>query len=631
MKAARVRAACVAALDAAVAGAALGTLEAAWVGAHAARRGAAALAALWGLSAAAYALAAAGVCLPLALAASKRTGPASPAATRALGAGVAVGCALGFRLLTQFVLNTTPALAWFLPGCLAMAAAGGWLWTRAASTLPVLAMRSSWACLLALLLIAGAGRVWSLSAPATTVNAAEDAPNIVLLSIDTLRRDRIGVYGSERARTPNLDRLAERSVVFDEAVAPVAFTGPSHTTMLTGLYPRRHGAIENGTGMRGGVSAVTDLLAAAGYRTGAFVSTVVLDGRATGLAEHFQRYDDDSSPLAIPDLALKTGLGRLIAEVLRVAGRLVIDVRRQGPATSRAALTWMSADRDRPFFAFVHYYDVHAPYDPPPPYDTMYDDDRRFSADNRVVFHRLDDPEVRRILADPARVEHQRAMYDAGVSYGDTVAGDFLRELDRAGSARETVVVFVADHGESLGEHDFYFTHGEYLYDTCIRVPLMLRLPGGRYAGRRVRAQVRLTDIAPTLLELAGLPPQADSDGASLLALIEAGESAPERVAFGSVWQGDALEHRSRHYVRTRRYKMIWNFDFRGLTGAGPVSEELYDLHSDPAETVDLSATLTQPAAHLRSLLERWSRASVHRGRGPDSETIEKLEALGYL
>ena len=395
---------------------------------------------------------------------------------------------------------------------------------------------------------------------------AENAPrpNVLLVTIDTVRADHLGAYGDRDAETPNLDRLAASGARFDEAVSAVPLTLPSHATILSGVLPPHHGLRNNGAGrFPAARETLATHLAANGWRTGAFVGSYVLDHRF-GLARGFETYDD-----AIP--RDPSAPGALEAER---PGREVVD----------HALAWLAASDPRPFFAWVHLYDAHAPYDPP----------------------------------EPFRSRHRDHLYDGEVASVDFQVGRLLDWLEKSGRAQNTIVAVAADHGEALGEHG-ELTHGFLLYEPTLRVPFILRAPG--MARRTVETPVSLADLAPTVAGLAGEPlAAAGLDGRDLSGALRAGtepasadlysESEYPRV-FG--WSGlSALRRKNLKYIEAPK-------------------PELYDLARDPKESVNL-VTRSAPRVDLAARIALFRRDTVVPEKpAGDAESVAKLASLGYV
>jgi arylsulfatase A-like enzyme len=393
--------------------------------------------------------------------------------------------------------------------------------------------------------------------------------NILLVTLDTVRRDRLGCYGDRDASTPTLDRLAAGGVRFDDAVTSVPLTLPSHATILTGRYPPNHGARANGKGLlRPEHLTLAETLRDRGFDTAAFIAAFVLDARF-GLDQGFAVYDfevtDRGFRAAMPDYN-----------------------ERSADQVTDAALTWLRGRRDaaagRPFFAWVHYFDAHQPYSSP-------------------------------LERAP---EFAGRPYDAEIAFIDQQLGRLLEGLDGAGELDRTVVVVAGDHGEALGEHGEE-THGMLLYEATMRVPLILSCPallGGGQVDSRV---VGLVDLRPTIEELLGLRVAAPCDGKSLLDPDGGGDRAiyietrePLDLAGWSPLDG----------LRTRTHKLI----------DGPVPR-LFDIAADPMEASNLhgsglavEATLT---AELVTLRHGFSTAA-QADRMLTDEELERLRSLGY-
>ena len=399
-------------------------------------------------------------------------------------------------------------------------------------------------------------------------------PNVVLITLDTTRADRIGAYGYEKASTPNLDRLAREGILFEECITPTAFTLPSHASMMTGLYPPAHGVRLNGdAALADSQITLAERLSESGYRTGAFVGAFVLDGR-WGISQGFQHFDDKFH--IAPDQKLD------LAKVQRPASD-VVD----------AALKWLEQDSSKPFFAWLHMYDAHTPYEPPEPYRS------RFAAGGRS------------------------GMYDGEIAFADSQAGRLMEWLDARGLRDNTVVIVTADHGEGLGDHN-ESEHGYYIYDYAVRVPLIIRLPGAK--ALRVTPQVRTVDLFPTVLELTGSKAPEAIDGQSLVPLMDGRDEKTRRLAYSeSVAPKIQYGWAGLYGLRSNQHKFI----------EAPKSE-LYDLASDPRETKnrldDMRRVALELKRELAAIRERAAaRAPKLQEANLDAETMAKLASLGYL
>jgi arylsulfatase A-like enzyme/Tfp pilus assembly protein PilF len=392
--------------------------------------------------------------------------------------------------------------------------------------------------------------------------------SLLLITLDTTRADHLGAYGYAKARTPQLDRLFAEGARFERALTAAPLTLPAHASIFTGRYPFHHGVRDNGTFfLAADAPTLATALKAAGYRTAAFVSAFVLD-RRFGLARGFDLYDDRME-----------GFGH----VMRVTAE------RRGDRTVAGLKAWLESyapARTEPFFLWLHLYDPHDPYDPPAPYAAAFND----------------------------------RPYDGEIAYVDSLVGDVRATLERLGLARDTVVAIAGDHGEDLGEHGEE-THGLFLYDATLRVPLALWRPG-RVSPAVVKDLARTVDLAPTLLELLGQPPLPQTDGRSLLELLRGGRQPPAPAYAETLYPELDFNWSALRCVSDERYKLI----------EAP-RPELYDLQSDPGERADVGTAQPQRAEALRQALGRLgaSGPGAMSRAAPDRDASERLAALGYV
>jgi len=384
-------------------------------------------------------------------------------------------------------------------------------------------------------------------------------PNLLLITLDTTRADHLGAYGDRRARTPNIDRLAAGGIVFERAITAAPLTLPAHASLLTGLYPFAHGVRNNGHFTLGdGVPTIATALHDTGYRTAAFVSAFVLD-RRYGLARGFDRYDDR------------------------------VELERRGSDTAAAAGAWLTetAGDPRPFFVWLHLYDPHDPYDPPPPY--------------------------REAFAD--------RPYDGEIAFDDEVIGTVLGRLRDLGVDRATIVAVAGDHGESLGEHG-EATHGLFVYEPAIRIPMIVAGTDRVPAGRRVTALVRGIDLAPTLLDLLHAPALAGAQGQSLMPLVAGRAKGPDEAYSETYFPQLYMNWAPLRSIQDERWKFI-----------DAPSSELYDLANDARELANRAPGEPARAAALTRALAGVTGGGegVMAPSRIDRETAQKLAALGYI
>ena len=405
-------------------------------------------------------------------------------------------------------------------------------------------------------------------------------PNVLLVTIDTLRADRLGAYGYAPARTPVLDRLAKEGVRFADATAHAPLTYPAHVAIVTGRYPGAFNARINGMNpLPADANTLPERLKAAGYETAAVIGSIVLD-RSYGLDQGFDHYDD----------RIEVRPSETIA---------IADLQRPASAVTAAATAWLSqrsaGRQGRPWFLWAHYYDPHLPYEAPP----------RYSA------------------ALPGR------PYDAEIAYVDAELGRLLASVDR----ERTLVVVTSDHGEALGEHGEP-DHGFFLYDATLQVPLIVAGPKvveGRnrprleIAPRVVAEQVRSIDIVPTIADIVGLPPDAAADGESLVPLLQGRTRKEVPVSLAESWY--PLLHFGWSELRAARVG-----EWKYIAAPKP---ELYDLRTDREETHNVVRDRGAVAARLAAEINRSpvhaEKDPVQAPAQPDPATVERLRALGYV
>jgi arylsulfatase A-like enzyme len=446
-----------------------------------------------------------------------------------------------------------------------------------------------------------------------------DPPNVLLITVDTLRPDHLGCYGYARRTSPAIDGLAAGGVRFSQVITAAGRTVQSFPSILMGVYPMRHGLRYEGQSQDDLASLPT---LASLLKRGGYASLAVTQGLNVGLHRDFDLYD--------PEVYLDP------------QGRRVRVPTRNDREASRKAIQWLHGGRPagRPFFLWLRYNAPHWPYDAPAPYGEMFDPDYH----GPHLFNDAAGPGRERgdIIFGrtrlPAReVEHAVAHYDGEVAYADRAVADLLAAIDDLGVADRTIVVLTADHGESLGEHDYFFEHGAYLYEPNVRVPLILRAPGLPRGGV-VDLPARTIDIVPTVLDLAGLAAPAGLQGESLAPRARGLASGPAPPAYSESGRNFYPEN-PRQYVpgvagkwrmlRTERYKLI-------MIPRDPTSVwELYDLRSDPGEETNLHGRLPEVEEDLKKQLLALLAADPmrdDRGEPPLPDDLEeRLRSLGYV
>jgi arylsulfatase A-like enzyme/Tfp pilus assembly protein PilF len=398
--------------------------------------------------------------------------------------------------------------------------------------------------------------------------------NIILITLDTTRADRLGFLGSQRGLTPNLDALARESVVFTRAYSHVPLTTASHATILTGTYPQFNQVNDAGESLAKDLPYAPEILRRQGYATAAFVGAVILDpsAGAPGFGRGFDTYDAAFHARRPGEDRYKT-------------------VERRGGEVVSHALAWLNRHPKGPFFLWIHLYDPHAPYDPPEPFKSRY----------------------------------SSAPYDGEIAYTDSVVGKLLQQLRAQHLYDDALIAVMADHGEALGEHGER-GHGIFLYDPTIHVPLLFKLPGKPSAGRRVDARVGLVDVLPTILEATGAPVPKAVQGKSLAPMMtQSPKALPDRAAYAeSDYPQKAYGWSALRALRASKYLFV----------EAP-RKELYDESADPGAEHDLSSTSAAVTGTLTAQLHKFrqqtSNSKTALKAGVDPEQEAKLRALGYV
>ena len=401
---------------------------------------------------------------------------------------------------------------------------------------------------------AGDGRAFWGTPTITPTAESRDAPLVVVYLVDTLRADHLSLYGYERDTSPELERFAEDGVVFDQAIAPSSWTKPSVASVFTSLLPAQHRCVQFYTPLDHSFVTFAEMLQGHGYGTGAVVTNELVLAREASFDQGFEYFARPDEPQRATQ---------------------VVD----------AGLAYLTSRRGLPALLYLHTMDPHWPYTPPPPFDRRYPP---APAPGRAAAGPYD-------YEEPLDLDRIVAQYDGEVAYGDEQFGRFVRELQARGLYERALIVFLSDHGEEFLEHGDWM-HGHTLFEELIRVPLVVKFPGNRHAGRRVDRQVLLVDVLPTILRSQGLPlPSAATAGRPLDEALETGtDSTPvERPA--------VLQTKYREYVaygvRTPVDKYVHHIS--------PRDQELYlDLERDPSEQVGPVEELGARAQTLRRIAE---------------------------
>jgi len=413
--------------------------------------------------------------------------------------------------------------------------------------------------------------------PSLWAKAGVKKPNVILVTLDTTRADHLGAYGGTAARTPNLDALARRGVLFEQASSASPLTLPAHSTIMTGMYPTYHGVRVNGnTALSDGQTTLAEVFSRQGYRCGAFIGAFVVDGR-WGLKQGFEHYDDqfDLNKYKHIDLG-----------AIQRPANVVMD----------AALAWLESRKSGPFFSWIHLYDPHTPYEPPEPYRSEY------------------------------AAGGLAGLYAGEIAFMDEQIGRLAAWVAGAGLDESTVIVLIGDHGEGLGSHG-EGTHGYFAYDYALHVPFIVVPPFAELRGKRVPSQAGSVDVFPTMLALAGIALEGETQGRSLVpAMFKPASAGPEIPAYGeSMAPNIQFGWSPLQVLRTSRFKYI-----------DAPRAELYDISRDPEERLnlltDMPGVAREMKAELDKLIEETSRGAPEpEAANLDKDTMERLTALGYV
>ena len=441
--------------------------------------------------------------------------------------------------------------------------------------------------------------------PASTPNPVD----VLIITIDTLRADSLEPYGAIDTLTPNIARFAEKGVVYESATTPITVTRPAHSSIFTGLYPDQHGVLHNGYVLPDEQLTLAEILKDQGYQTGGFVGVRLL-GRPSGMGQGFDEFD---------------------APVERVQRRAKMVV--------HLAIEWLTAaDPEAPLLMWVHLYDPHLSYNPPPAFRRGVDPDLSSSLPH-IKWNTL-----KKVVSEnngnvPAEVlEHARLLYRGEVEYTDRHVGRLLRSFDRLRDRSRSMVVLTADHGECF-ENGIFFTHQDCLYEGTIRVPLIVRFPGGVGAGLRIEHRVSNLDVTPTVLSELALPMQEPMPARRLQEVMDSPRDRYILIRPPKVRYPDRVIPRRRVIQSVAQEPVAERTDpeTRGLVSRwwkyldSPGSEQLFRL---PDEIRNLAETDPETLREMLKALETEQSLFPAGAPAPESEdaaTLEMLEALGYV
>lgn len=475
-----------------------------------------------------------------------------------------------------------------------------------------------WPTLVAVLAIAGGGAVWLAERDErkpTAVDLNLPARHVIVISLDTTRADHLHCYGNEWIKTPNFDAFSRESIRFSDCMTVAPTTLASHTSLFTGKYPHTHGTPRNGFMVNPDNRMLAEVLSEYGFKTAGFLASFALESRFD-FAQGFDFFDETFDQL--------------------VGDGGADQSQRDAKAVTDAVINYLDTEGvPDNLFLFVHYFDPHAPYDPPIEYEKLY---------NPNAADRMDYKEVLtawRKTSPGAENRFSRildARYAGEVTYMDEHVGRLLKDLEQRGMYDDALVIIVSDHGESLWRHRPFYDHGWHVFDSTVRAVCMIHLPGGANGGAHINDLVANIDIMPSVLSFLGLPLPEGMEGA---AIDLAGAKVPDapRVRFSEATKPWEKVERGQKWYNNLKAKCVRSGRYKFISEPYRETEAMYDLDADPYEHHDLlldpTPEILARADEMRRALKAWSDSAdplpTEFEKEQQQETIRRLKSLGYL
>jgi len=451
-------------------------------------------------------------------------------------------------------------------------------------------------------------------------------PNILLITIDTLRQDHLSSTGYKDITTPNIDYFSKEGVTFSNAHCQIPVTTPSHASIHTGLNPYLHKSRNNGSPISENTLTLAEILSGLGYKTAAFVSSTTLKSRLSGLSKGFDYYDQFLCPRYWDQRLYLLMIGRL---ALRL--RLYNAVERSADRTNDSVLHWLKKNSRERFFLWVHYFDPHAPYVPHEGLSSVYlkGEKYKLTADYKLINSIYDGI----FKPSDSELDYLISLYDGEIMFVDRKLGELIRFLRLQKIFQDTMIILTADHGESLGEHNYYFYHGSKLYEPSMKVPLFFSGKLIKNKGTIISSQVRSIDIAPSILSLIDKTDDEFFEGESIFPLFEMGRyprllygENVNKFSFSSFVGNQDDIMRKKRSIMINEKKLIENPE--------EGTYEFYDLNEDPMEIsniYDSSSEVENFRRALELIKEKYEKEDEQSKEIIDEGTLEDLKTLGYV
>jgi arylsulfatase A-like enzyme len=437
-------------------------------------------------------------------------------------------------------------------------------------------------------------------------------PNLIFISIDTLRADHLSCYGYKKLNTHNIDALAQKGTKFAQAYTSVPITLPSHSSMMTGLYPMHHGALDNLNYLDQNNITLAEILKDYGYTTAAFISGFPLIARFN-FYQGFDYFNNERGKnIIIVAFPLRKYTKTWIIHFLSSFRLLsLVNLSRKAEEITKSAMDWLKNNHKEPFFLFLHFWDPHGPYRPPKKYLKPQYHNNASWFQFLKCFNPLEN----------------KYPYNGEIAYVDEEIGRIKHFLENSGISKNSIIVFISDHGEGLDEHN-YKGHTDRVYEEQLHVPLLVIYPPLIPEGKVVKQPVDIVNIMPTILDMLKIPAPTALDGSSLMPLINEKATWNTTSIYATAWDIEEPPYYHLGAIIKDDWKLISHLQNKR-------GDQLYCLKDDPHELNNLAEKEKKIVAELKPLLLKWvweiPKGAYIKNKLEDKETIERLKALGYI